>query len=341
MKVGIIGSGKFGTALAFVAGQKNKVTLFTQYEEEVDQINTHHIHHKIFPQYELPKKIVAEKGFEKTLADQDIVFLAVPFQALIDVFSKIKPFIDEKTPIINCSKGLEQESGKTGSILFEQFFNSKEMYGVLSGPNFADEMMKKDFTASTLASYNPLVIKKAKKALFCSFFSLYPSSDVIGTEICGALKNIIAIATGIHKSLDLGENSRALLFSRSLEEISHLVGSLGGKKKTLLGLSGFGDIILTGNSFKSRNYQLGVWLGQGYSVDEALHKINSTVESIHTIESAHFLMKKHHFEMPIIQTLYRLINGEKISKYELIENLLKKPINFLEEDSLHQKLFLL
>lgn len=339
IKVGIIGSGKFGTALAFTTGQKHHVTLYSRYDEEVQEINTHHTHTKLFPHIDLPHNIHAHKGIDASIHTHDILFLAVPFQALGDVYSKIKPFLNPKTSIINCGKGLDIETGMTGSQLFEQFFGSKNMYGVLSGPNFAGEIIKRDITMAVIASENDSVCHQCQNALDTRFFYTQDSQDIIGTEICGALKNIIAMASGIHKSLDLGDNSKALLFTRGMQEIAFLVERLGGQKDTILGLSGLGDMILTSSSFNSRNYQLGVWLGDGYSVEEALQKIHSTVESVHTIKSAYNLMREFKLTLPIVETLHRLILGETLSKSELMNNLLIRPIINHEAQSRHQKLF--
>lgn len=324
-----------------MAGQKHQTLLVSRYEDQVQEINTLHTNRKLFPQLQLPRKVKAIKGIEKALQqkDQDVIFLAVPFQALGEVFSKIKPHLTPNTSVISCAKGLDLESSKTGSQLFEQFFGSKQQYGILSGPNFAGDIIKRDITATVIASLDPKIGKKCATALENNFFYVEYSHDVIGVEICGALKNILAMASGIHQSLDLGENSKALLFTRGLNELAQLSQKLGGEDQTLWGMSGLGDMMLTAGSMNSRNYQLGVWIGAGYSVDEALHKINSTVESIHTVKSAYQMMNDLHLNLPIVETIYRLIQGDTIPKDELVYQLLIKPASQNERFQHHQKLF--
>ncbi len=322
MKVGIIGDGKFGTAIAFVAGQNHDVTIFCRHKNRVQNINKDHINTEIFPRYSIPKSIKAQEELDNSITQMDIIFIATPFQSLKEVFTSLKPFVKKGSIIINMAKGLQNKTAKTGSQIFEQFFGSKIRYGMLSGPNFAHEIMQKEPTATIIASKHKIVRTICQKALTTSFFKVQESLDVIGVELCAGFRSIISMAAGIHDSLGLGQNSKAYLLTTGMAEIGSLIQAMGGHKITIMSLCGVGDVFLTTTSAMSRNYKLGVWIGEGYNIQEALEKINSTVESIETIKTAFTLAQKHHVHMPILKTIHDLIKGEKITKETLIKKLI-------------------
>ncbi len=311
MNIAIIGAGKFGTAIASIAAQnKHAVTLYVRDKIQAEEINKQHTNSKIFPKIKLANQIKAVCGLDKTLNKADLIFLAVPGNSLPSVLQNIKPFAKD-AHFINLSKGMNEHTQEISNEVFKRILGKEVAYGVLSGPNFAHEIIEREPTSSILASQNKKILEKGKRCLQCKFFEIYESTDVVGVEICGSGKNVIAIASGINKSLGLGQNSRAALFTKGFQELGNLLESLGGKKETMLQVSGIGDLFLTATSHESRNYQLGLLLGKGFPLKKALEKIQSSVEGVQTVNTFHKLAKTHHIKMPLVETLYQILHGKK------------------------------
>ncbi|HDS11839.1 MAG TPA: NAD(P)-dependent glycerol-3-phosphate dehydrogenase [Candidatus Wirthbacteria bacterium] len=272
-KITILGAGQFGTALAWLLGQQGQeVLIYTSSPAKADSINHDHLNQSVFADLVLPDCVQASTDWQIAAQGQNLLICALPVQS-IRAFLQSHPRPEDK-PVcfVSLSKGLETDTGYSVEQIVRQVWGENIVYGALSGPNFASEIVRQVPTASVFASRDEDLRNRVQDLISNEHFRLYTSDDAVGVEIAGALKNVLAIAVGIHDSLELGHNSRAALVTRGLAEITRLVLQLGGQMETMQGLSGFGDIYLTTTSNLSRNYSLGLLIGQGIGLDHALEK---------------------------------------------------------------------
>ncbi len=324
MKIGVVGAGNFGTAVAYLASKNdNQVFVFDRDKEKVEDINKNQKNSKVYPQAKLNSNITAIHGFDKKILENlEILFIAVSSGSLRSVLEKLKNYAPDNLKnycIVNLSKGFERETLKRPSDVFEDVFGKEFLYGTLSGPNFALEMIRDDLSASVIASKDKEVFERVYKALSSPCFRPYSSEDIVGVELAGATKNAIAIASGIHGGLGFGKNSKAALITRGLAQTARLVEKLGGKRETVLGLSGVGDLVLTATSNMSRNYRLGELLGEGYTLEEARKKINSTVEGVETVKNLQKICEQNDLDMSIIYSVYKILFENMDPKKALFE----------------------
>lgn len=320
----VIGGGAWGTALALSAIRAgSKATIWSISMDEVETINNRHENVFRLPGIALDPSLKATLELDEG-AKADIVILAPPAQFMrstCEAFSKIlKPHI----PLIIASKGIENNTSFLMSQVVRASFPENPLL-VLSGPSFANDVARKLPTAVTLAGENVKVSEEVSSLLSTPYFQLHVSDDLIGTQIGGACKNIIAIACGIFEGQELGENARAALLTRGLNEIADLGCAMGAKLETFLGLSGVGDMTLTSLSSQSRNKSFGLALGQGTPLRDLLSNRNSLTEGVHTVSGTLVLAKKYNVEMPIAFTLNELLNkGASVKMF--IEKLLTLPL---------------
>ena len=316
MKVSVIGGGAWGTTLAQVLADNGCEVLIRDINQGfVNKINEHHVH----PSFDvsIPSTIKATKSLEEALVYTDYIVLCVPTKVIRSVLEEINKIITTKKVFINVSKGIEPETGYLVSEVINDSIDSNklEAYVVLSGPSHAEELIKRKLTTLVSASTNNKYAIEVQKMFANDYLRVYTSDDVRGVETGGAIKNAIAVVSGIVEGLGLGENARAALICRGMREIVKIVTSLGGKIETAYGLSGLGDLIVTASSFNSRNFKVGFKIGQGLKVEDALSTSTQTVEGIRTIMAAHEIGIKYNLELPIINASYLLITG-KISLEE-------------------------
>ena len=311
-KIGVIGAGAWGTALALRLAQNHDIILWAHEKETVQAINQSRENRLFLPKITLPENIRATQDFAdlSTLAPSPILFFAPPAQFLRPIARAIKPHISPSAIAVICSKGIEtqrdgQESGALMSDVLAEELPQAQL-AVLSGPSFAAETAQGLPLALTLAAPEALA-QNLLKTFSTPDFRLYPTSDLIGTQIGGAVKNVLAIACGIAEGRQLGQNVRAALLARGLAETLALAQKLGGQSQTLMGLSGIGDIVLTCTSTTSRNFSLGVALGKGESLDEIMRTRNSVSEGVHTAASLHRLAQKHGLMMPICFAVHYIL----------------------------------
>lgn len=309
MKVSIIGGGSFGTAIAqLLSDNKHNVLIRDINEEFVLKINNDHRHP--FFDVSIPTDIKATTDLKKTIAFSDTIILCVPTSAMRTVIKEIATIITEPKIFVNVSKGIEPESSKLVSEILDEEIDSKYIRGfvVVSGPSFADEIMKRKVTTLVAASLN-IVDAELIQDLFTNdqYMRVYTSSDVIGVEVCGAIKNAIALASGISEGLNLGMNARAGLLTRGIREIVKIVKVMGGAEATCFGLAGMGDLLLTASSTQSRNFQAGLRLGHGETLENILATSRNVVEGVRAINAAHEIAKKYNLELPIIETVYKVL----------------------------------
>ncbi len=319
----ILGSGSWGTALAQTFSKNfEKVLIWGRDKSTVEDINSKHRNVKYLPEIDLNKNIKASTDLDFVVSEGDIIIISIPTQRIREVLKNIQNKKIEK-PVISASKGIEISTLKLVSEIIEEVLEVKrENILALSGPSFAKEVALGLPTAVTLAGYEKEA-EHIQSVLNTSSFRLYISTDIIGVQIGGAVKNIIAIATGASDGLGLGNNARAGLITRGLYEMTKIAKIFGGKPETLYGLSGLGDLVLTATGDLSRNRTFGYLLGKGLSIEEAFQKIGQIVEGAKTVKAIHQLAEKHSIELPISQVVYRVIY-EGLSPQEAVKILMNR-----------------
>jgi len=317
MNIGVIGSGSFGTALGSILADKGyDVTLWTRNEDQARSINENHTNNKHMPELTLPPKLKANMDLVQVVSGKDMIVSAPPSHALTDILRITKNHIPEKIPIVSASKGIENESLRLVSEIFESelpgSFHSQLSY--LSGPSFAKEMVKKVPTIVSIASKNEATAKRVQEIFSFKYFRTYWTPDVVGVEIGGAVKNVIAIAAGVADGLGFGQNTRAALITRGLAEITRLGMQMGADPKTFLGPAGMGDLVLTCCGEASRNRTVGFRLGKGEKLKDILTSMNEVAEGVKTTLSTKNLADKRGVEMPISQEVYKMLYEDKDPK---------------------------
>lgn len=328
MKIGIIGAGSFGTALGSILADKGyDVTLWTRSEEQARSINQNHMNSKHMPDLVLPDLLKANTDLIQVVQDKDMIVSAPPSHALSGILKEIKDHIPLKVPIVSASKGIENESLRLVSEIFESElpgqYHSQLSY--LSGPSFAKEMVKRVPTIVSIASKNEATAKRVQEIFSFTYFRTYWTPDVVGVEVGGALKNVIAIAAGVADGLGFGQNTRAALITRGLNEITRMGIKMGADPMTFLGPSGMGDLVLTCCGEASRNRTVGYRLGKGEKLKEILASMNEVAEGVKTTLSTKNLADKLGVEMAITQEVYRMLYEDKDPK-EVVKALMSRDL---------------
>ena len=306
--IGIIGSGSWGVALAIhLASLGNKVKIWSFMQEEADMINNEK-KCKFIPDAVIPENVICTTSYKEAIEGTDFILHVTPSKFTRSTLKEYKQYVTTQ-PVIICSKGFESETLSTLDEIFEQEMPNTKI-GVLSGPSHAEEVAFLMTTVLVIASKDKEVQKLIQDTFMCEKMRIYTSNDVKGVELGGALKNIIAFCAGVASGLGLGDNSFAALITRGLVEISRLGVELGGEKDTFYGLSGLGDLIVTCLSEHSRNRRAGRLIAQGYTLEETKQQVGMTIESIDNIEVAYKLGQIHNVEMPIVETVYKVLNRE-------------------------------
>jgi glycerol-3-phosphate dehydrogenase (NAD(P)+) len=305
-KVTVLGGGCFGSTIAdIIANNKHDVLIWMRDQQLANNINQLHENTKYLPGFKLNENIVATTDIQQAINQADIVFIAIPSKSFRQVIQQTKTFLAGKI-IVSTTKGIEPVSFKLMcDIIKEEVANSR--VGALSGPNLAKEIIQKKITATVIASDDGELRTTIQKLLHCEYFRVYSNIDRYGVELAGALKNIYAIVSGIGTALNMGENTKSLLITRSLAEMSRFAVKRGANPMTFLGLSGVGDLVATCASKLSRNFQLGFALGQGVELNTAVKKIGQVAEGVNTLEQVKIQADKLNIDMPIAQGLYQII----------------------------------
>lgn len=330
MKIGIIGAGSWGSALSIYFSNLGYDVLLWVYEEELYNYLLQERENKFFLKgYKFKDNVKFTRDF-KDFEIVDLIFLAVPVQHLRNVLKALKRNLKEKHYFVNCSKGIEIETLKIPSSIISDELNGKaKEIGTLSGPTFAKEVVEGLPTAAVFASKNKKFAILLQKKFSSKIFRFYRSSDLIGIEFAGALKNIYAIGSGIIKALNLGTNAWAAYLTRALHEMKRFCLFFGGKAKTLSGLSGFGDLILTASSQLSRNFTVGFRIGKGEKLKSIIECMNMVAEGVHTLKAVYKISKKNKIEMPISEILYKILYEDLNIKLAIEELMLRE----LKEES--------
>ena len=309
-KIGIIGSGSWGTALAnLFATHGHDVTLRSRNEKDTaNLIKTRR--HKYLSDVLLSKDLIFTSNLEEVIKDKEFIILATPSIAIRDICKKIKPYLTPDQIIINVSKGIEGATLMTMTEIIDQELEGKNKIVALSGPTHAEEVVKGLPSLIVAASEDYEARKFVMEELSNDVLRIYTNHDVKGVELCGALKNIIALASGMAEGMGYGDNAKAGIITRGLVEIRNIGMKMGCEEETFYGLSGIGDIVVTAQSINSRNHNAGVLFGKGLNKELVLEKIGMVVEGINSLEAAKKLEEKYQVELPIIDVVYAIIQEE-------------------------------
>lgn len=334
--IAILGAGSWGTALGMVlADNGHTVRLWGHEKEHVEAINREQANTRYLPGVELPKGITAYYNLEEALEDVEFIVFAVPTKAFREVARKVKSIVKHKITIVHVSKGIEPDSlMRISEMLEEEIADVTNDIIVLSGPSHAEEVSRRIPTTVTVASKNMKAAQRIQDLFMNQNFRVYTNQDLVGVEIGGALKNIIALAAGITDGLGYGDNAKAALMTRGLAEITRLGVKMGADPLTFLGLTGIGDLIVTCTSVHSRNWRAGNLLGKGKNLNEVLESMGMVVEGVRTTKAAHQLSEKYHVKMPITNALYDVLFNGKDIKQE-VEDLMGRSKKHEMEELIH------
>jgi glycerol-3-phosphate dehydrogenase (NAD(P)+) len=328
-KITILGAGSWGTALALVlADNGNQVTIYSKSPKVCDEINQKHTNSNYFDEvFLLPTSIVATCDLSQAIQENQIILLSVPSSSVRSLVSSIIPLLKTKTLFINTAKGFDPTTNDRLSETIRRLVPKKFLLGVVSliGPSHAEEVINRQLTLVSAVSKYSHLAEQISQLFANEYFRVYIQKDEIGSEVGSALKNVIAIASGVVTGLKLGDNARAALVTRGLTELMQLGKVLGGNLKTLAGLTGLGDLIVTCYSKHSRNYQAGIKIGKDNSAEPFLATNKKTVEGVAFAKIAHQLAKKFRLKLPIIEAVYAVLYDKKTPS-ELVKNLMNRPL---------------
>ncbi len=332
-RIGVVGAGSWGTAIANLLGNKGFKVDFWVFEKEVkEQIEEFRENRIFLPGISLSSNIFPLNDIAKAVSNKDLVVIVIPSHVMRDTAIKISDVISPNTVVVSASKGIENNTYLTMTGVIRESIQgiSEDNIAALSGPSFAGEVARNVPTAVTAASKNHEIAAFIQNIFATPFFRVYTNDDVIGVELGGAVKNVIAIAAGIIDGLGLGLNTRAALITRGLTEIRRLGLALGAKPRTFTGLAGVGDLLLTCTGNLSRNHTVGKKIGEGMKLKEILSEMRMVAEGVKTAESVYNLSRKLDVEMPISREIYRILYEDvppKEAVYRLMTRDLKQELD--------------
>lgn len=330
-KMCVLGAGSWGSALALSLAKKGyEVSLWTLNEEQADKINKTKENIDYLPGILFPNNITVTTRLEEALENSKIVVLAVPSQAIRSVCQNIKPYVKENQILVDVAKGLEKGTGlRLSEVCKEEIPNNP--YVALSGPSHAEEVSRDIPTTVVVASENLEIAQTVQDIFMSPKLRVYTNPDIVGVELGGALKNIIAFGAGICDGLGFGDNAKAALMTRGISEISRLGVAMGANTSTFAGLSGIGDLIVTCTSMHSRNRRAGILIGQGKSLDETLTEVKMVVEGITATEVAYKVAKELGVDMPITNAIYSVLYEGMNPNEVVIDLMMRNKTHEMEE----------
>ncbi|PWG05353.1 NAD(P)H-dependent glycerol-3-phosphate dehydrogenase [Polaribacter aquimarinus] len=306
LKVGLLGAGSWGTTVACLTAKNCDTTIWARDINTVKEINQNNTNEKYLPNAILHKGLKASHSIKDTVKNADVIVMGIPSQSFRKVLEEAKPHIRPWVPIISLAKGLEISTKMRMSEIVEEVMPGHPA-GVLTGPNLAKEIHFGKAAAAVIAMADKSIAKKLQTVFNSGLFRVYTNSDIIGCELGGALKNIMAIASGMSDGANAGENTRSALITRGLSELTRLGTAMGGKQRTFAGLAGMGDLIVTCSSTKSRNHHVGFELGRGKKLDQIINEMNEVAEGVKTAKVVMELAKDYNVDMPISNEVYKVL----------------------------------
>lgn len=312
-KISVIGSGGWGIALTILLHKNgHDLTIWSFDKKEAEELKKTRQNKTKLPNILLPEDIKVTDDLRETVDDKDILILAVPSKAIRSVSKSLKNIIKDNQIVVNVAKGLEEDTLETMTDIIEEELKDKNpKVAVLSGPSHAEEVGRGIPTTCVVSAHNKELTLYLQNIFMNPSFRVYTSPDMLGVEIGGALKNVIALAAGIADGLNYGDNTKAALITRGIKEIASLGVAMGGEQSTFYGLTGLGDLIVTCASMHSRNRRAGILLGQGKTLDEAIKEVNMVVEGVYSAKSALMAAKKYNVEIPIIEQVNAVLFENK------------------------------
>jgi glycerol-3-phosphate dehydrogenase (NAD(P)+) len=327
-KIGVVGAGSWGTALAHLIANKGFHVSHWAFEQEVvDQIQNHRENQFFLPGFTLSDNITASNDLQSIVSDKDLVLVVVPSHVMRETTQKMVGHLSEKTIVVSASKGIENKTHLTMSGVIKEIFDGipDQRLAVISGPSFAKEVAQGLPTVVTVASKDLATAGLVQQIFATPYFRVYSSEDMLGVELGGSIKNVIAIAAGVVDGLGLGLNTRAALITRGMTEIRRLGVKLGANPRTFTGLAGFGDLVLTCTGTLSRNHTVGKKIGEGQKLKEILAEMRMVAEGVKTAKSVYNLSRKIGIDMPISQEMYRILY-EDLSPKEAVFRLMTRDL---------------
>ena len=309
LKVCLLGGGSWGTTVAALVARNAPVTLWARNPETVQEINTRHSNETYLPGARLPEKLRATADIGEAVASADVIVMGIPSQNFRSVLQQVREHIRPWVPIISLTKGLELDTRMRMTEIIAEVLPGHPV-GVLTGPNLAREIMAGQAAARVIAMEDAIIVRELQCLFSSGLFRVYTNTDVVGCELGGVLKNIIAIAVGMGDGLGAGDNTRASLITRGLAEISRLGCAMGGQPETFAGLAGIGDMIATCTSPQSRNRHVGMELGRGKSMATISAEMFMVAEGAKSAPAVMALADQHGVEMPIASDVYKVLSGE-------------------------------
>lgn len=322
-KVSVIGAGSWGIALACVLEQNgHEVTIWSILEDEINMLKEKHEHVTKLPGVKLSEQIELTTSLEEAVKGRDLLVLAVPSVHTRSTAKSMSEFVTEEQIIVNVGKGIEESSLKILSDVIEEEVPQANVT-ILSGPSHAEEVGRGLPTTCVVGAHDKKTAEYVQNVFMNERFRIYTSPDMLGIEVGGALKNVIALAAGMADGLGYGDNTKAALITRGIAEISRLAMAMGAKYETLSGLTGIGDLIVTCASMHSRNRRAGILIGQGKTMQEAMDEVQMVVEGVYSAKAAMALAEKYHISMPIIEQVNQVLFENKPAKEAVLELMLR------------------
>jgi glycerol-3-phosphate dehydrogenase (NAD(P)+) len=307
LRVGILGAGSWGTTVACLASRNAPTTLWARRAEVSAEINSQHTNRTYLPGFQLPQKLSATASIEEAVGGADVVVIGVPSHGFRAACESLRDFIRPWVPVLSLCKGLEQGSLLRMTQILDETLPGHPN-GVLTGPNLAKEIMSGYAAAGVIGMSDGVIARQLQQVFRSGLFRVYTNDDVVGCELGGALKNVIAIAAGMGAGMGVGQNTQAAVITRGLAELSRLGVAMGGKPATFSGLAGMGDLVATCSSPQSRNRHVGEELGKGRKIEEIIAEMNEVAEGVKSSKSVMLLAERYGVEMPIAQEVYRVVH---------------------------------
>ena len=322
MKLTLLGAGAWGTALSIAFAKGNDVTLWSREADVAVDLQNSRENKRFFPGYRLPDSVRVETDFALAVAGAELLIIATPIAGLRPTVEHLKA-VACRVPLLWVCKGFEAGSGKLAHQVVGDILGADAVFGALSGPSFAEEVASGQPTAVALAANSPAFAREAARSLHATRLRIYANDDLVGVEVGGAVKNVLAIATGVCDGLGLGLNSRAALMTRGLAEIARLGVALGAQRETFMGLAGMGDLILTCTGDLSRNRRVGLALAEGKLLPQILEELGHVAEGVYTARETDRLARELGIEMPISSAVAAVLDG-RLSARQALEQLMAR-----------------